>query len=125
MSIRDKASSHGNTVTSGNRALELFTDRDEFTCLFARYLNEDPAPEKILFFHGGGGNGKTLLLEYLRKNCCKRFRRDIWRQISKQMGYSKADAAETIASTIYFARLQSELFSHWYIYPSSVTLRVQ
>ena len=39
--------------------LELFRDRNEFTCLFARYLNEDPALKKILFFYGAGGNGKT------------------------------------------------------------------
>ncbi len=100
MSIREKANSQSNTVTSGSRALELFTDRDEFTCLFACYLNEDPAPEKILFFHGAGGNGKTLLLEYLRQNCCKHFQRDIWQDIRNTIDQSEAEAAEAVAKTI-------------------------
>ena len=61
MSIKDKTGQIP-TVTEGSRALDLFTDRDEFVELFIRYLNEDPPREKILFFHGAGGNGKSLLL---------------------------------------------------------------
>jgi hypothetical protein len=68
-------------LTEGNRALQLFTDRNEFTKRFAEYLNDDPPPEKILFFHGEGGNGKTLLLKFLREKCCKRFSRETWSRL--------------------------------------------
>lgn len=72
--------------SEGNHALELFTDRYEFTRLFAEYLNDSPR-EKILFFHGDGGNGKSLLLKFLRQKCCKCFREDIWQNLK-----TKSDA---------------------------------
>jgi tetratricopeptide (TPR) repeat protein len=60
------------SITEGDRALALFTDRYEFTRLFVERLNDDPAPQTILFLYGEGGNGKSLLLKHLRKNACKR-----------------------------------------------------
>ncbi|MEG4054638.1 MULTISPECIES: hypothetical protein [unclassified Microcoleus] len=66
---------------SGDRQLELFTDRHEFTRRFAFYLNEDPPREQILYFYGDGGNGKSLLLKHLQVNCCKRFSPQIWQQL--------------------------------------------
>lgn len=66
MAIIDKTG-QGETITEGWRALDLFTDRDEEIRLFSSYLSQDPPPEKILFFHGDGGNGKSLLLRALRK----------------------------------------------------------
>jgi tetratricopeptide (TPR) repeat protein len=80
MSIKKKTGQRHLSQAEGNHALELFTDRYEFSRLFAEYLNESPR-EKILFFHGDGGNGKSLLLKFLRQRCCKRFRDDIWQQI--------------------------------------------
>src|SRR5919202_3094654 len=80
MSINKKTGREHLSQAEGNHALELFTDRYEFTRLFAEYLNESPR-EKILFFHGDGGNGKSLLLKFLRQRCCKRFREDIWQQL--------------------------------------------
>ncbi len=65
---------------SGDRQLELFTDRHEFTRRFAFYLNEDPPREQILYFYGDGGNGKSLLLKHLQVNCCKRFSPQVWQQ---------------------------------------------
>ena len=65
---------------SGDRQLELFTGRHEFTRLFAFYLNEDPPREQILYFYGDGGNGKSLLLKHLQVNCCKRFSPQVWQQ---------------------------------------------
>ena len=59
------------SITEGGQALELFTNRHQEILHFARYLNEDPSRESILFFHGDGGNGKSLLLRYLRKYFCK------------------------------------------------------
>jgi len=69
------------TVTEGDRALQLFTDRYELTRLFAGYLNEEPPRKTILFFHGDGGNGKSLLLKFLRQRCCKRFSPKTWQQL--------------------------------------------
>ena len=40
------------TVTEGDRALLLFTDRYQLTRLFAQYLNEEPPRNTILFFMG-------------------------------------------------------------------------
>jgi len=65
---------------SGDRQLELFTGRHEFTRRFAIYLNEDPPRKQILYFHGDGGNGKSLLLKHLQVNCCKRFSPQVWQQ---------------------------------------------
>jgi len=66
---------------SGDRQLELFTDRHEFTRRFAFYLNEDPPRKEILYFYGDGGNGKSLLLKHLQVNCCKRFSPQVWQQL--------------------------------------------
>ena len=76
MSINNRKRS----ITEGNRALELFTNREGLVRIFATYINDDPSPEKILFFHGDGGNGKSLLLKFLLTKCCKRFRSDIWQE---------------------------------------------
>ncbi len=62
---------NGKTITEGSRALECFTDRTEAVQRFNQYLNEDPAQRTFLFFHGVGGNGKSLLLRFLRKHCCR------------------------------------------------------
>ncbi|NWF60930.1 MAG: hypothetical protein HXY43_17135 [Fischerella sp.] len=35
------------SLTDGNRALQLFTDRYELTRHFAGYLNDDPASKNI------------------------------------------------------------------------------
>lgn len=51
-----------------SRKLQLFTDRHKFTRLFAEYINEDPPRSTILYLHGDGGNGKSLLLKFLREN---------------------------------------------------------
>jgi tetratricopeptide (TPR) repeat protein len=73
LSIFDKTG-QSDSVTSGWRALELFTDRREAVRLFLTYLNEEPARESILFYFGEGGNGKSLLVRYLHRNHCRRRR---------------------------------------------------
>jgi len=70
-----------NSLTEGNRAIRLFTDRNQFVRLFAGYLNDDPPREKILFFHGDGGNGKSLLLKFMGRECCKQFSAEAWRKL--------------------------------------------
>jgi tetratricopeptide (TPR) repeat protein len=59
------------TITQGPRALEHFTDRDEAVQRFLQYVNQDPPQQTILFFYGVGGIGKSLLLQFLRKHCCR------------------------------------------------------
>ncbi|MBD2297204.1 tetratricopeptide repeat protein [Nostoc sp. FACHB-190] len=83
------------SLTDGNRALQLFTDRHELTRVFAAYINDEPAAETILSFYGDGGNGKSLLLKFLRTKCCKRFRADIWQELKTK---SAAEVAEYIES---------------------------
>ncbi|MCI0528487.1 MAG: hypothetical protein L0Y56_13695, partial [Nitrospira sp.] len=88
-----------NPITEGWRALELFTDRYEAIRLFLSYLNEDPPCERILFFYGGGGNGKSLLLRFLRQHGCKRLRPEDWKWWSKM--------AEGEAFTEYLKKAKS------------------
>lgn len=68
------------SITEGDLALNLFTDRYSFTRLLAERLNE-PAAKEILFFHGAGGNGKSLLLKHLQQNVCKRLTAQQWQQV--------------------------------------------
>lgn len=77
MSIRNKIG-QTTSITSESLALQHFTDRYPLTRLFAHYLNDSQPRGKILFFYGDGGNGKSLLLRYLRERCCKRLRSDNW-----------------------------------------------
>jgi tetratricopeptide (TPR) repeat protein len=66
-------------IREDSRALDCFTDRDEAVQLFCRYVNGDPAQPRFLFFYGVGGNGKTLLLRFLRKHWCRVF--DNWKSL--------------------------------------------
>lgn len=70
-------------ITEGWRALELFIDRYQAIRLFLSYLNQDPPRQRILFFYGDGGNGKSLLLRFLRQHGCKRLRPEDWKWWSK------------------------------------------
>ncbi len=60
---------HHESAWHHEQALGHFTDRHFFKQRFAEYLNSDPAKRTILFLHGAGGNGKSLLLKFLRR-CC-------------------------------------------------------
>ena len=67
------------TITEGERAIQLFTDRGELVRLFCERLHAVPPIERILFIHGDGGNGKTLALRYLRACACKHLPAAEWR----------------------------------------------
>jgi len=84
MSINKKTGKGRSSKSERNHSLELFTGRYELTRLFAEYLNSERPFEKLLFFYGDGGNGKSLLLRFLRTKCCKRLRQDRWQQIISQ-----------------------------------------
>jgi tetratricopeptide (TPR) repeat protein len=66
-----KRTGQGESITEGWRAFDLFTDRHDLIRAFTSYLNEPPTPERIIFFYGEGGNGKSLLLKFLQEHCCK------------------------------------------------------
>ena len=100
MSINQKAG-QSESITSSSRALQLFTDRYDLTRLFIQYINDDLSYEKILFFHGDGGNGKSLLLRFLREKCCKLLPSEHWQQL-------KVKSAGEIAS--YVANLQPSTY---------------
>ncbi|MBF2048828.1 MAG: hypothetical protein IGS54_15945 [Elainella sp. C42_A2020_010] len=92
MSIEEREG-NWDSLTEGDRALSLFTDRYEFTRLFVELLHQEPASEQLLFLHGDGGNGKSLLLRHLRERCCKRLAAEQWQQ---QRGRSDAELAHLI-----------------------------
>lgn len=59
------------TLTTHPRALDIFTDRVSERRLFAHYLHAQPPAPRPIFFHGDGGNGKSLLLKHLRAEFCR------------------------------------------------------
>jgi tetratricopeptide (TPR) repeat protein len=61
---------HIKSITEDRRALDVFIDRKTAIRLFLDYLHADPPQQKVLFFHGDGGNGKSLLLQFLCRHCC-------------------------------------------------------
>jgi len=84
------------SLTNGHLALQYFTNRHQFTKQFAEYLNDSPPPTKILFFHGDGGNGKSLLLKFLREKYCKQFLPTIWQQLKTQSHDELTTAIEKV-----------------------------
>lgn len=60
------------TVTSPAVALDHFTDREALIRHFRSYIT-GPPKDTILFLHGDGGVGKSLLSQYLKRYACKRF----------------------------------------------------
>lgn len=86
------------SITEGDRALNLFTDRYSFTRLLAERLN-DPPEKKILFFHGAGGNGKSLLLKYLRTKICKGLTAEQWQRAKEKPDDELAKALEDLKAT--------------------------
>jgi tetratricopeptide (TPR) repeat protein len=85
------------SLTEGWRALDFFTDRFAAIRRFAAYLNDDPAPNAVLFFHGNGGNGKSLLLRHLRSRCCQRLSRENWEHLA---GLPDDELAEGLAAAV-------------------------
>jgi hypothetical protein len=81
MSIRDDTG-QSSSITEGLRSLRLFTDRYDLIRIFTRALHEEDALGKILFFHGSGGNGKSLLMRFLQTYACKRFH--LWDDLRQQ-----------------------------------------
>ena len=66
-----------------DRSLELFFDRFEVIARFVALINEDPALRRVLYLHGLGGNGKSLLLRYLAARCCVRLPPTEWDRVRR------------------------------------------
>src|SRR5262245_35646301 len=105
MSIREKTGQKG-SVTELRRALQHFTNRRDAIRYFAEYLNDDPAREKILFFHGDVGNGKTLLLRFLKERCSRCLDVEDWEYVRGLEGdefignFTKAEGTVGVPSTM-------------------------
>jgi len=69
------------SLAAPDRALALFTDRLGERRLFLRYLHAPTPPERMLFFHGDGGNGKSLLLRLLEARYCRRLNAAHWQRL--------------------------------------------
>ncbi|NJO80482.1 MAG: hypothetical protein HC827_19565 [Cyanobacteria bacterium RM1_2_2] len=103
------------TVTDGDRALDLFVDRVGFTRLLAEQLN-DPVTGQILYFYGDGGNGKSLLLKYLRQRICKQFLPHVWQFRKVQSDAKLAQFIETAPVDTY-ARVPAVLHDFGLVSP--------
>jgi hypothetical protein len=66
-----------------DRSLELFFDRYEVIARFVSLINEDPAPRRLSYLYGLGGNGKSLLLRYLAARCCVRLSPGEWERVRR------------------------------------------
>lgn len=69
------------SLTEEKQALLKFTDRRPFIRQLVEAINIDPASKQILFFYGDGGNGKSLLIKYLHRYCCKRLLPETWEKL--------------------------------------------
>ncbi|WP_157817875.1 hypothetical protein [Candidatus Thiodictyon syntrophicum] len=69
------------SITAHDRALPLFADRLAERRRFLRYLHAAPPRERMLFFHGDGGNGKSLLLKLLMQGYCRRLPAADWARL--------------------------------------------
>src|ERR1051326_3489189 len=85
----------GVTITEGWRALKLFTNRYTPIRRFLTYINDERPPRPILFFHGDGGNGKSLLLRVLQEQYCLYFSQTNWEYIKENFKQDKSLVEET------------------------------
>lgn len=64
-----------------DRKLESFSNRLMPTRIFIEALHNDTNTGTIIYYYGNGGNGKSLLIDYLRQNLCKRVDDVTWQTI--------------------------------------------
>jgi hypothetical protein len=73
----------GLPAVAHDRSLELFCDRHEVIAHFVSLINDDPPPRRVLYLHGLGGNGKSLLLRFLAARCCVRLPPGEWQRVRR------------------------------------------
>lgn len=88
MSISDRNSSP--LPTSTIEKLKRFSDRHSLTRDFVKHIHANLTPEKILFFQGAGGNGKSFLLDFLQIHCCKQLPDEVLLRLQQEEKFSKA-----------------------------------
>ncbi len=77
------------SITLLGRAIDYFTDRSAAIRRYASLINDDPPGEAVVFFHGDGGNGKSLLLRFLRERCSKRLAPEDWTHVKRMRNEDK------------------------------------
>jgi hypothetical protein len=73
----------GLSAVAHDRSLELFCDRHEVIAHFVSLINDDPPRRRLLYLHGLGGNGKSLLLRFLAARCCVRLPPGEWERVRR------------------------------------------
>jgi tetratricopeptide (TPR) repeat protein len=74
---------NGPLVAEGWRALELFTDRRPIIRRYAERLHATTPSRPVLYLHGEGGNGKSLLLRFLRRKCTRLLGEEAWAGLAR------------------------------------------
>lgn len=93
--LREQDKSSVESMTGIERVLDLFANRIAERRHFAAYLNDQPPKNKILFFHGDGGNGKSWLLRLLKERYCHTLLPESWKYVkSLEDGKDFADNYE-------------------------------
>lgn len=82
VSIADKTCGDGDGRPGAQPPEQLawFCDREPLVRRFLSYLHDEPR-QTILYVHGTGGNGKSLLLRFLQERCCWHTAPQTWRQL--------------------------------------------
>jgi len=93
-----------------DRSLELFFDRFEVIARFVALINEDPPPRRVLYLHGLGGNGKSLLLRYLAARCCVRLPPGEWERVRR---LPDAELPAALAGVVKAARVAGGADRFW------------
>jgi ADP-ribosylglycohydrolase len=116
VSIADKTGGDrsGRSGRQPSEQLAWFCDREPLVRRFLGYLHEGPR-ETILYVHGTGGNGKSLLLRFLQERCCWRAAPQTWRTMRDrsleeilELGPRTSGAAVAAARLDFGARPQGE-----------------
>lgn len=83
------------TITEGWRTVELFTDRHAHIRHFLDCVNDPEVRKPILFFHGVGGNGKSLLLRILSEQYCIYIEPENWKWMREKFPRNKGIVEES------------------------------
>src|ERR1022692_881254 len=97
----------GLPAVAHDRSLELFCDRYEVIAHFVSLINDDPPPRRLLYLHGLGGNGKSLLLRFLAARCCVRLPPGEWERVRRLPEARLPAALSGVRSEEHTSELQS------------------
>ncbi len=85
--------------------LEFFVGRNNEISLFLQCLHDENMDKKVLFFYGEGGHGKSFLLDFLQKECCKNISGDEWQKIKNSNDIVESIREIKTEQMIPFSRL--------------------